>query len=321
MLIVQDAARTPSGTKGAVVAIGNFDGVHRGHHHVIGTAGRIARATGAPLAVLTFDPHPRCFFRKDGPALQITSFAQKLDLLEALGVDAVFALRFDAALAARTAEDFIRGILIDRLAVRQVVVGRDFRFGARRSGDTDLLRTKGEAAGQIAGFGVTLVAAQAHGLSVHSSTGIRDALERGDPEAAGRILGRPWTVRGRLERPAGASRADARLWIASYTALGAGQYRARLTAAGQTVDVVALARTSAYGGSQDAWLDLTIPGSPRSLQGRMADLALLDRLAVPLAPAAGQRAGQSRWNSPPATRLLEKNFLSEPFLGSETHHA
>ncbi len=126
-----------------VVAIGNFDGVHRGHRAVIATAMERARAARRPAAVLTFEPHPRSFFRPDEPSFHLTSEAAKLRLLAATGLDGAIVLTFDAALASLSAEAFVESILVDRLAVTGAVIGFNFHFGKERRGSPDFLIAQG----------------------------------------------------------------------------------------------------------------------------------------------------------------------------------
>jgi riboflavin kinase/FMN adenylyltransferase len=180
----------------AVVAIGNFDGVHLGHKHVIETAREHARALGAPLAVLTFEPHPRSYFQSGAPPFRLTPFRSKAHQLEALGVDILFVLPFDAALAAVPAEQFASDILVKGLRVRHVVVGYNFAFGHGRKGDVAQLRS---LAAQM-GFGVTSVGPVdgADGV-VYSSSAIRRSLQEGDVARAGALLGRPWEIEGLVQ--------------------------------------------------------------------------------------------------------------------------
>src|SRR5947209_2112354 len=122
-----------------VVAIGNFDGVHRGHRAVIGTAMQRAAAAHRPAAVLTFEPHPRTFFHPDEPSFHLSSEAAKLRLLAATGLDGAILLTFNAALAGHTAEAFVQEILVDRLAITGAVIGFNFHFGKHRRGTPDFL--------------------------------------------------------------------------------------------------------------------------------------------------------------------------------------
>jgi riboflavin kinase/FMN adenylyltransferase len=173
-----------------VVAIGNFDGVHRGHRAVIGTAVERARAAHRPAALLTFEPHPRSFFRPDEPSFQLTSEAAKLRLLAATGLDGAVVLTFDAALAGLSAEAFVEQILLERLAVTGAVVGFNFHFGKDRRGTPDFL----VAQGARHGFSVDVVPPfQLDGQRV-SSGAIRDALAAGQVAAAAELLGYPWFV-------------------------------------------------------------------------------------------------------------------------------
>ncbi len=182
--------------RGAVVAVGNFDGVHRGHQAVIAAAKAAARAASAPFAVLTFEPHPRSVFQPGAPPFRLTPFRAKARALEDLGVDLLFALHFDLDFARKSAEDFVADALVAGLGVLEVVVGYDFVFGNRRRGTPDLLK----AEGQKHGFAVRVVApvAGAGGIA-YSSTEIRQRLIAGDARGAALLLGRPWEIEGRVD--------------------------------------------------------------------------------------------------------------------------
>ena len=182
--------------KGAVVAVGNFDGVHLGHQALIGEARRMAEERHAPFGVLAFEPHPQEFFRPSPESFRLTPFRAKARLIAGLGADVLYALAFDAEMAAKPAPDFVMEVLVESLMVGAVVVGRDFQFGKGRAGNTTMLACMGE----VEGFGVTLfdpVLAQ-DGDKI-SSTEIRDALKAGKPDVAARLLGHPWAVEGRVE--------------------------------------------------------------------------------------------------------------------------
>jgi riboflavin kinase / FMN adenylyltransferase len=182
--------------RGAVVAIGNFDGVHLGHRQVIERAGALAKAAPAPHAVLTFEPHPRSVLHADAPPFRLTPFRAKSRLIEALGVDLLFTLHFDLAFAQRRAEDFVERVLVEGVGARHVVVGYDFVFGHNRSGTPALLAEEGRRLG----FGVTIVDPVATpGGPVYSSTRIREHLTQGRPREASALLGRFWEIDGRVE--------------------------------------------------------------------------------------------------------------------------
>ncbi|MGO1078355.1 bifunctional riboflavin kinase/FAD synthetase [Inquilinus sp. CA228] len=196
MQIFRHTENLPAAARGAVVAIGNFDGVHRGHQTVVAAAQAAARRLGVPLCVLSFEPHPRSLFRPDDPPFRLTPFRIKARLLEALGVDLHVVLHFDRALAARSAEDFIQTILVGAMGARHVVVGYDFCFGHRRAGTPETLT----AFGRRLGFGVTIVTqASDETGGLYSSSRARELLAAGDTHGAAEILGRPWEIEGRVE--------------------------------------------------------------------------------------------------------------------------
>ena len=177
---------------GAVVAIGNFDGVHRGHRSVIGAALRQARALGRPAAALTFEPHPRSFFRPQEPLFRLSDERQKLQLLAATGLDGAFVMRFDAALSGLSAEAFIDEILTGRFSIGGAAIGFDFHFGKARGGSPDKLAE----AGRRLGFAVDIVPPlQDEGRPV-SSGAVRVALTNGQVVEAAELLGSPWFVSG-----------------------------------------------------------------------------------------------------------------------------
>lgn len=176
--------------RGAVFALGNFDGVHLGHQQVIAAAKAKADEMGVPLGVLVFEPHPRQFFFPDQPFFRLTPFRSKARLLEKLGVDILAALPFDEAMSKREAPDFVLDVLVNGLQVSHVAVGYDFRFGKGRGGDAAVLGYMGDEEG----FGVTVVDEVGDGADAYSSTRIRELLGAGDPRGAARLLGHPWSV-------------------------------------------------------------------------------------------------------------------------------
>ena len=186
-------------SRGVSVAIGNFDGVHRGHQAVVAAAGREAERLGARLAVLTFAPHPRRFFQPDGEPFQLTRRPLKTRRLAALGVDRLIVQPFNAAFAAISAETFAREILGERLGARHVVVGADFRFGSKRRGDAAMLAEIGAEIGAEAGYDVTALEPVGAG-EVFSSSAIRRALRDADPVEAARILGDWHRIEGVVEQ-------------------------------------------------------------------------------------------------------------------------
>ena len=178
--------------RGAVVAIGNFDGVHRGHRAVIAVAMGRAGTLHRPAAALTFEPHPRAFFNPGAPLFRLTDEAAKLRLLASTGLDGAVVLTFDAALASLTAEEFVERILVERLAVSGAVIGFNFHFGMHRAGSPDFL----VAEGRKRGFTVDVVPRFEDGGRPVSSGPIREALAAGRLDQAAEFLGYPWFVSG-----------------------------------------------------------------------------------------------------------------------------
>lgn len=199
ILRVAEAGALPNRLRGGVVAIGNFDGVHRGHQAVLAEAAAIAAREGRPLICLTFEPHPRTVFRPAHPVPRLATARMKARLLGLLDFDAVVEQPFTLHYAARSAERFTTETIHTDLGAAHVVVGYDFRFGARRAGDLTLLRAEGERLG----FGVTAVEAFAdEGAVVVSSSRIREDLMNGDVAGAAALLGYRWTFEGVVEHGA-----------------------------------------------------------------------------------------------------------------------
>ncbi len=195
MQVINDTSGSPWPNERAAITIGAYDGVHVGHQAVIGEVRRLAAAQGLRSAVVTFDRHPATIVRPDSAPRLITSLDQKLELLEATGVDATVVVRFDIARSKESPEDFVQEVLIDCLRAQVVVVGEDFHFGRQRAGNVTLLRRIGESAGFDV-LPLPLVARPDGVDEAVSSTTIRRALAGGDVEMAARLLGRPYEVRG-----------------------------------------------------------------------------------------------------------------------------
>jgi riboflavin kinase / FMN adenylyltransferase len=225
--------------RGATVAIGNFDGVHRGHKAVIAAALARARVLGKPSAALTFEPHPRAFFNPDEPLFRLTPEAAKLRLLAATGLDGAIVLTFNADLAKLTAEDFVQRVLVDRFAISGAAIGFNFHFGANRAGSPDFL----QAEGKRHGFAVDIVPPLLDGGRPVSSGPIRAALAAGRLDDAAEFLGYPWFVSGTVihgdkrGRELGFPTANLRLDPAC--ALRHGIYAVRTAIAGRRYDGVA----------------------------------------------------------------------------------
>jgi len=184
-------------SRASAVAIGNFDGVHRGHQAVLAEAIERAKTASLPMLVLTFDPHPAVVLGRPAPKT-LTALPRKAELLARLGVDRVAVKTFDADFAASTPERFVRELLVSALGARVVVVGRNFRFGHKRAGDFATL----EALGKEQGFEVRTFELRGDERGPYSSTRARDAIERGDVVEAAHVLGRWHSFSGRVARGA-----------------------------------------------------------------------------------------------------------------------
>jgi riboflavin kinase/FMN adenylyltransferase len=188
--------KIPVPWKGGAVALGNFDGVHKGHQALLARTAEHARALDAPLLVLTFEPHPRRFFVPDTGPFRLTMLPAKLRLLEQYGVQAVLAQHFDTAFAALSADAFVDEVLRAGMDARHVVCGYDFTFGARRGGNVEMLRDMGAKKG----FGVTVLDPVMREGEIFSSTSIREALRAGWPSEAAELLGHAWEIEGIVEQ-------------------------------------------------------------------------------------------------------------------------
>jgi riboflavin kinase/FMN adenylyltransferase len=189
-VIVRDDGPGLSALRGAVIGIGNFDGVHRGHRAVIGATLDQARRLGRPAAALTLEPHPRSYFRPDEPLFRLSTELAKLRLLAATGLDGAVVLTFNAALAGLPAQDFVSKILIERFGVSGVAVGFDFHFGQGRGGSPAFLKEQGIRLG----FPVDVVPPLEDEGRPVSSGAIRTALSAGRVVEAAELLGYPWFV-------------------------------------------------------------------------------------------------------------------------------
>jgi len=185
----------PEALRGGIVALGNFDGFHRGHQAVVARAVERARAESRPVLVATFDPHPVRFFRPDTPPFRLTTLDQRERLFAAAGAEAMIVFRFDAALAATSAEDFAAERLLRLIGAAGVVTGEDFTYGRGRGGNIAVL----EEAGARLGFSVDAVGPVSDGEGPISSSRIRDALVAGDCDTAARLLTRPFAIEGVVE--------------------------------------------------------------------------------------------------------------------------
>lgn len=192
MDIINQYENVPATQKGCSLAIGNFDGVHRGHQEVLATAMKVASEKGIPSGVMAFEPHPRVFFQPQRHLFRLTSLDAKLDLFETFGMDLAAVMPFNGEMAALTAEEFVSKVLVDGFNVAHVVTGFNFFFGKGRGGNPQILKELGEKYG----FGVTTVEVQGEAGDRFSSSRVRELLQEGDPRGAAEMLGYWWRIKG-----------------------------------------------------------------------------------------------------------------------------
>jgi len=271
----EDAA--DASLRGAVVAIGNFDGVHCGHRAVIAAALKRAHELGRPTAALTFEPHPRRFFRPNEPLFRLTDERAKLRLLATTGLDGAIVLPFDAALAGLSAEAFISRILVGRFAISGVAIGFDFHFGLNRTGSPDYLLAQGAKCG----FAVDVVPRFEHAGRLVRSGLIRAALSSGHIAEASSLLGYPWFVSAevipgdRRGRELGFPTANLRL--DPFCGLAHGIYVARVGALQRRYDAVAsFGRRPTFDDRGGPLLEAFLFDFAGDLYGQTIDVAFID---------------------------------------------
>ncbi len=216
MDVFQGYDNVPPGARGVSVAIGNFDGVHKGHQALIAYAREAGTRLGVRTGAVVFEPHPREFFQPARPLFTLTPLPQKLRLLEIYGVEITFVLPFARALAQMSAEEFVERVLVAGLGVKHVVIGHNFLFGKSRAGNAQQMADLGKALG----FGVTVVPPIGNGGEVYSSSAVRAELAQGDVEGAAEMLGHRWKVEGVVQ--GGARRGTGLGYPTANIALGKG---------------------------------------------------------------------------------------------------
>ncbi len=197
MNIIQNGCCLKDGDRAAVLAIGNFDGVHLGHQAVLKQTAQIARATNQPFGAITFEPHPRTYFRPAEPVFRLTPLAVKARLMQALGLDLLSVLTFNSDLAAMTAREFVEKILVRQHGISHIVCGYDFCFGHKRQGDVPFLQQMGaEYNFAVTVINPVLMAKKDHENEPYSSSVIREKLRQGNMPAAAELLGYWWQLSG-----------------------------------------------------------------------------------------------------------------------------
>lgn len=284
MRIFRHYTDLPEDARGSVVAIGNFDGIHKGHQVVINEAGSIARATGKPWAVMSFEPHPDALFKPDCEPFRLSTMRTKAHMIEQLGVDELLVQHFDFAFAGLTAQAFVEEVLVKGLGASHVVAGYDFQFGQKRQGDCEtLLRL-----GRDQGFGFTAVpkVVDEQGV-IYSSTRVRDCLKAGDARGAAHVLGRPFELEGRIEhgdqrgRQLGFPTANLHLGDFLRPALGVYAIRAGLDEGSETrwVDGVCnIGKRPTFDKGDDVVLEAHLFDFDADLYGKHLRVKLIERL-------------------------------------------
>ncbi|HTW54459.1 MAG TPA: bifunctional riboflavin kinase/FAD synthetase [Stellaceae bacterium] len=269
--------------RGAALAMGNFDGLHKGHAALIAHTATLARGNGAPIAVLTFEPHPRNVFAPGCEPFRLTPFRVKERELARLGVDFLFIQHFDAEFAKQSAEAFIDEVIVGAIGASHVVVGHDCTFGNKRRGTPDLLRERGAGAG----FGVTVVDPVRGEGAVYSSTHIRELLKAGKPREAAAQLGRFWEIDGRValgdQRGRTIGFPTANLGLGEYLRPALGVYAVRVSGDGsddpldgKTIDGVANLGLRPTVGGLVPRLEAHLFDIDRDLYGRHLRVALVE---------------------------------------------
>lgn len=227
MQVVHGYSHVPITARAATIAIGNFDGVHRGHRALISETVAKARELGRPSGVMIFEPHPREFFQPAEPLFRLTPLNRKLALFEKVGLKLAFVQNFDQHFAQLSAQEFIERVLVAGLGVSHVIIGYDFYFGHKRAGNPQMLVD----AGRDLGFGVTVVAPVAEAGEVFSSSAVRVYLAQGDVKGATHVLGDTWRVQGKIvggaRRGTGMGFPTANIPMPKGTALAHGIYAVR----------------------------------------------------------------------------------------------
>jgi len=247
---------------GTVVTVGTFDGVHRGHWHVLQSVRAASERLGLPSVLVTFDPHPLTIVRPDAAPPLLSTPGEKIEVLAESGIDYVVFVRFDAELASYPPERFVREHLIARFGMRHLVIGYDHGFGRGRSGDASTL----QQLGREVGFDVEVIGPVAQGEEPVSSTAIRHALVAGDVESAARALGRPYGMRGAVIRGDGRGRqlgfptANLRIPHPDKLVPSQGVYAARAQLRGRTVN-----------GALHLGPRPTFPGAPPAIELHLFD--------------------------------------------------
>ena len=282
--IIRHPGSGSSHLRGAVLAMGNFDGLHLGHAALIREACERAHAAGKPAGILTFEPHPRSVFMPAGEPYRLTPFRVKEREIARLGVELLFVQHFDMAFAQKSAESFVEEVMLGAIGLTHIVVGHDSTFGNRRRGTVELLREMGDRHG----FGVTIVEpVRGADAAAYSSTHIRELLRGGRPREAAAQLGRFWEIDGRVMEGDRRGRTigfpTANIGLGEYLRPAFGVYAVRVTGdgpddplAGRTIDGVANLGLRPTVGTPEPRLEAHLFDTDTDLYGRHLRVSLVE---------------------------------------------
>jgi riboflavin kinase/FMN adenylyltransferase len=278
MDVVHGFDHVPPGARGSTIALGKFDGVHRGHQALLEETITVARRLGTRAAAMAFEPHPRELFHPERPHFRLTTLTQKLRLFETMGLDMTVVVAFDRRLAGFAAEEFVERVLVAGLGVRHVVVGYDFYFGKGRGGDAAFLTE----AGRQMGFGVSVVAPVAEHGEVFSSSGIRAELAQGDVRGAAEWLGAWWRVEGVVvggaKRGTGMGFPTANVAMPAGSTLAHGIYAVRVHLEGRRVHGAAYLGTRPTFDDGKPVLEVFLLDFDENLYGRTLEVEFIEHL-------------------------------------------
>ena len=275
MDVIHGYDHVPRNGRGAVLAVGNFDGVHRGHQMLLAKAREIAKPLKASAGVLAFEPHPRTLFQPERPHFRLTTITQRIALFKKFGMDLTVVLPFDRKLADLTAEAFIERVLVAGLGIKHAVIGYDFHFGKGRGGSPTSL----VAAGKEMGFGVTVIEPVAEGGEVVSSSAVRAELAQGDVGGATALLGHTWRVAGEVKgghhRGTGMGYPTANIGLSPGTALAHGIYAVCVHVGDKVYEGAAYLGTRPTFDNGDAVLETFLLDFDGNLYGKTIELEFI----------------------------------------------